>query len=285
MSGKLSNAMPDLKEAWLIFFLLLAGQLAVSVLEAAVFGASGIAAGSERYIEIQSALMPLVYAAGYILPVAYILWLGKKRVNENAPGIDRPRFGRLGVWGFLSLAVLTEAALVVLLDSMPQIGKVPEWMEDALENMMETGLLYTIVTVSVLAPVMEEFVFRGVILRGLLRRMRPVWAIFWSSALFALAHMNPWQAVPAFVIGCLFGWLYFRSGSYWTVVLLHALNNAATVAASSVFGMEVGGDQSLVSLAGPYFGYLLAGTAAVVLVVGIILIDKYLQKDKNSLVL
>lgn len=284
MFKKLASALPDLKESWLIFLLLLLGQLSVSVLETAVFRLAGLNAGSSGYVRLQSALMPVIYAAGYVLPCLYIYWIGMRKSDSSHVDFDRPCFGRMGVWGFIPLAVIMEFALVVILEIMPPIGRMPEWMKEALDSMMESGLLYNLLTVSVLAPIMEEFVFRGVILRGLLRRIRPVWAVFWSSALFALAHMNPWQAVPAFVIGCLFGWLYYKSGSYWTVVLLHALNNAATVVVSSVTGLDMAGDESLLSIAGPFWGYFMAAVATVVFVIGIVLINKNLpNKSKFTL--
>lgn len=285
MLKKLANALPDLKESWLIFLLLLLGQLSVSVLEAVIFRLSGLNAGGSMYLKLQSVLMPVMYAAGYVLPCLYIYWIGMRSGASSYKDFDRPCFGRMGVWIFIPLAVIMEFALVVILEIMPPIGSMPEWMKEAMDSMMESGLLYNLLTVSVLAPIMEEFVFRGVILRGLLCRMRPVWAVFWSSALFALAHMNPWQAVPAFVIGCLFGWLYYRSGSYWTVVLLHALNNAATVVVSSVTGLDMGDDESLLSIAGPFWGYFMAAVATVVFVIGIILINKYLPNNKSKFTL
>lgn len=283
MLKKLANALPDLKESWLIFFLLLLGQLSVSVLETAVFSLVGPDAGSRLRVELQQVLMPVVYAAGYVFPLMYIYWMGLRRGDSAHAGFDRPRFGKMGAWVFIPLAVLMECALVVLLESIPPIGRMPEWMKEALESVMNSGLFYNLLTVSVLAPVLEEFVFRGVILRGLLQKMRPVWAVFWSSALFALAHMNPWQAVPAFVIGCLLGWLYYRSGSYWTVVLLHALNNAATVVVSSVAGLDVAGEESLLSMVGQQAAYLMAVLSIIVLVAGIALINKYLPKNNNSI--
>ena len=49
----------------------------------------------------------------------------------------------------------------------------------------------------VIAPLTEEIVFRGLILRGLLGRWRPLAAILTSAALFALTHLNPAQAPVA----------------------------------------------------------------------------------------
>ena len=65
------------------------------------------------------------------------------------------------------------------------------------------------------------------VLRGLLTRtrMKPFWAIVVSALFFALIHMNPWQAIPAFLLGCLFGYVYYKTGSLKLTMLMHFTNN------------------------------------------------------------
>src|SRR5205823_1216781 len=76
----------------------------------------------------------------------------------------------------------------------------------------------------------EELAFRGFILTGLRRRFHPWTAIFMSSFLFALYHMNVFQALPAFLLGVVLGILTVRSGSILPSMLLHFLNNGAVIA-------------------------------------------------------
>ena len=77
----------------------------------------------------------------------------------------------------------------------------------------------------VVAPLIEEAVYRGFILGGLLRRYSAPTAILVSAVLFALAHLNPYQFVTAFSGGLLLGWIYVRTRSLWPCVILHALTN------------------------------------------------------------
>jgi glutamate-5-semialdehyde dehydrogenase len=79
----------------------------------------------------------------------------------------------------------------------------------------------------VVAPMIEEVLFRGIILRGLLGRWNTWAAIFMSAALFTLMHFNPAQAPIAFALGSVLGWLYVRTRSLGVCVLGHALNNAS----------------------------------------------------------
>ena len=88
----------------------------------------------------------------------------------------------------------------------------------------QTGVFAFLVFVLV-APLLEELIFRGVILDGLLRRYSPLTSILVSSVIFGLAHLNPWQFVTAFVLGCFMGWVYLRSGSLAGCVLIHMSAN------------------------------------------------------------
>lgn len=82
------------------------------------------------------------------------------------------------------------------------------------------------ITVCILAPVFEEILFRGILLRGLLQhQINPVLAIGVSSLLFGIAHLNPWQFMGAGMLGVAFGYVYYRTKSLWLCVFLHALNN------------------------------------------------------------
>lgn len=77
----------------------------------------------------------------------------------------------------------------------------------------------------VTAAVTEELIMRGLLLRGLLRVMRPWRAIWLTALLFALLHLNPWQAPIALSLGLVFGWLFLRTGSVGLCIAGHALNN------------------------------------------------------------
>jgi glutamate-5-semialdehyde dehydrogenase len=79
----------------------------------------------------------------------------------------------------------------------------------------------------VVAPLTEEVLFRGLILRGLLGRWRPSLAIVTSALLFALLHFNPAQTPVALVLGLVLGWLYYRTRSIGLCILGHAVNNAS----------------------------------------------------------
>ena len=78
------------------------------------------------------------------------------------------------------------------------------------------------------APVVEELLFRGLLLGGLRRQATPLVAVVWSALLFAFVHPMPWWPL-VFVLGVLCAALRLRFGSLWAAVSLHAAYNAVVV--------------------------------------------------------
>lgn len=111
----------------------------------------------------------------------------------------------------------------------------PSWLEETMKKMLEnTPVWVTLISVSVFAPLFEEWLCRGIVLRGLLKTMRPFSAIAVSAAFFAILHMNPWQAIPAFLLGILFGYAYYKTGSLKLTMLMHCVNNTSAVILSRI---------------------------------------------------
>ena len=88
--------------------------------------------------------------------------------------------------------------------------------------------------VAVFAPIFEEWLCRGMVLRGLLTKMKPVWAIVISALFFALIHANPWQALNAFLIGLMMGYVYFKTGSLILTMIIHFVNNGTAVVMENI---------------------------------------------------
>ena len=111
----------------------------------------------------------------------------------------------------------------------------PEWLEETMAGLLQnTPLWVTLISVSVFAPFFEEWLCRGLIMRGLLRTMNPASAIAVSAVFFAVIHMNPWQAIPAFCLGLLFGYVYYKTGSLKLTMLMHCANNTMAALCSRV---------------------------------------------------
>jgi membrane protease YdiL (CAAX protease family) len=85
--------------------------------------------------------------------------------------------------------------------------------------------LFSFLDVAAAAPVLEELFFRGIILSGLIKQYKPIHAIAFSSLLFGLAHLYPWTIIITFTGGCILGWIFYKTGSLATCIVIHSLNN------------------------------------------------------------
>ena len=82
------------------------------------------------------------------------------------------------------------------------------------------------IMICILAPIFEEIIFRGIILKGMLNfNINPTTAILINGFIFGCAHMNPWQFIGAGLLGIIFGIVYYRTKSLFLPMLLHFLNN------------------------------------------------------------
>ena len=85
-----------------------------------------------------------------------------------------------------------------------------------------------------LGPLVEELLFRGVLLSSVARRVGSGWAIVLTAAIFACVHLPDlsflWYALPNLaLLGLVLGWLRVQSGSIWPAVLAHGMNNLLAV--------------------------------------------------------
>jgi len=97
-------------------------------------------------------------------------------------------------------------------------------LSENLNDLLAGGFL-GFIAICIVPPIVEEIIFRGIILRGLLSHYTPQQALLTSSILFSLIHLNPDQLFHTLVIGYFFGWLYIRSYSLWPSIIAHGVFN------------------------------------------------------------
>lgn len=128
-------------------------------------------------------------------------------------------------WVVLFWCVL--AALGAIIPStwiQEQMPELPNIVEEEFDMILRNRYGYFVV--GLLAPLAEELVFRGAILRALLRWNSKSWlAIIISAIFFSAAHMNPAQIPHTLLVGILLGWLYYRTNSIVPGVVYHWVNN------------------------------------------------------------
>ncbi|MGL4773218.1 MAG: lysostaphin resistance A-like protein [Clostridium sp.] len=121
----------------------------------------------------------------------------------------------------IAFRLLYDATLMPLVNLIPQGA-----LLESVEGLINNNILYFILSAVVVAPIIEEIIFRGVVLGGLLNRYSPKKAIIISSLLFALMHMNIHQGINAFILGSLFGYIYYKTKSLYLTMFCHFVNNS-----------------------------------------------------------
>jgi membrane protease YdiL (CAAX protease family) len=130
-----------------------------------------------------------------------------------------PVFGALGTL-FLSVAV-------------SQIGIEPQGMKQVIEVVREPhDLILSLLLLSVLAPIVEELVFRGLLYGWVAGRWGGTVGLVVSSLAFAAAHYEPAHVILVLPLGFLFGWLRRRTDSLLPSLFSHIMNNGFALLAA-----------------------------------------------------
>ena len=223
-----AHYLPDVGGMFLLFVLFLLGALLGNIIVLALgFVSADFAALYGTVIS---------YPVMFIPPLLYAS--AQSRRNEyfdKGYALDSSNFGKLGGLKTGIMVSIATIAMAFMTDSLTKVmPEAPQWFEDAMESIMDAPVWLTLISVSVFAPLFEEWLCRGLVLRGLLQKKSPAAAIILSAIFFAVLHMNPWQAVPAFILGLLFGYVYYKTGSLKLTMLMHCVNNTLAVAISKV---------------------------------------------------
>ena len=149
---------------------------------------------------------------------------------------------RLSLFKSITPKPLLWSTLLVL-TSIFALNIFVQWfpLDNVLENEFQ-GLSHNVIgafTIAVLAPVLEEVMFRGAIQGYIMRKVRSPWvAIVVASLIFGVFHMNPVQIVYATLLGLILGWIYYRTGSLMSVIVGHVLNNTIATMTELAIGAE-----------------------------------------------
>lgn len=210
---------------------------------------SGITAGLSTFMDKEYCLL-ISYPMQFLPAMLYCSL--KSRSNAvwgEGVALVSAHFGRWNGALLAFLVALLTLALAFATDSFnwwfaefskgsPILGPWYESISNLMKSMTGGTLWVSVLMAVVMAPLFEEWLLRGMILRGLLEKVKPVWAIVISAALFAIIHMNPWQGIPAFILGCFFGYVYWKTGCLWLTILMHAVNNGLSVVVSNIDSLK-----------------------------------------------
>ncbi len=225
MFKRLSFFLPDLPKSWLLIIMLaIGGSLLGGLLN---FILTLLFPGFSGWGEI------ITYPVIFIPPFAVIYFSLKLIDKERAANpetalysipVNNPDFGKAGPLLSVLLIIPLVFTFNLITEPLTSWMEVPQFFKDFMLQ-VQSNKLSSFFAIVIFAPLLEELFCRGILLRGMLFHMSPAKAIIWSALMFGIIHLNPWQAIPAFLLGLLMGWIYWRTNSLWSVILIHSVNN------------------------------------------------------------
>ncbi len=226
--------LPNLGMGWLTVLMMLPSSifavLVVVLLNVALYGKV-----SESLFD--SGGGPLLYALCMFFPILFVFIMGivRRRNPLVAPvKINQPHFGKVNplILGVILIVLLTAVGWMIA--PVSDLIEIPDVFKKMFEN-IRTDTFSIFLTTAFMAPIIEEFLCRGVLARGLYATSSPTSGIVWSAIMFSVMHLNLYQMLSAFVAGLLFAWIYYRTHSIWIVIFGHFMVNASSLTMAYIY--------------------------------------------------
>jgi uncharacterized protein len=199
-------------------------------------------------------------------------------------------------WTLILVVLVTMFAsspLIEILSNINQKMSLPsflKWMrtfQDSAEkitgailNMKTIGdVIVNVLVIGLLTAIVEEFMFRGVIQTILVRWTKNTHAAVWITAiLFSAFHMEFFGFLPRLLLGVFFGYFVAWSGSIWTGVWAHFINNGTAVIVTYLYQKKVTKTNPDDNHIFNYQGY----TISLIIVLFLLYIFHYISSNKKT---
>lgn len=182
-----------------------------------------------------------VVTAVLMIPILLYMYHKDKRCSQFTLGensiADMPRENwwqiktKLGVKDYAALVVLGITACIVMnnLILLSGVQASSEGYQIAAENIYSSPKWIQFVGLGILAPVMEELMYRGMLLRRMRETLPAGMALVFTSVFFGISHGNFVQFLFAAFLGALLGYSYEKVRSVHVPILLHVVINLTSI--------------------------------------------------------
>jgi membrane protease YdiL (CAAX protease family) len=200
--------------------------------------------GMDQKEPLQGALLQLLMQVGTFTPlilfVVFRIRQAEHTLSDFGLTLHKQTHWLTGLWAtLLSIPILMGLNTLIVLATHLFGYQTPEIAHEMLQTIHDTKsvtpLVLLLSSAIIVAPLCEEFIFRGFMLqclRDVFTEHTPWVNIVASSFIFAGIHLGvaQWQTMPSlFLLGAILGWMYEKSGSLWPCIILHACFNALNI--------------------------------------------------------
>jgi membrane protease YdiL (CAAX protease family) len=167
------------------------------------------------------------FISNFTITILIFIYGYRKAKNKFSEVFALKTFNLLLIFPILLLLPGLQYLVGLLNVVVERIIPAPPWFWELFDRIFENhfGFWGAFVKVAVLAPIIEETFFRGIIMHGLMRNYKNWYAILLSGILFSVFHLNPWQMTYTFFLGLFLGFLMVRTRSLPLCILAHSINN------------------------------------------------------------
>lgn len=190
----------------------------------------------------------------FIIPAIIILIKLKPGHQTGLPDMKMPRINEVVLVIVLAFCILPVTSFTGQLNSgmhLPDwLSGVEQWMIEKEDYAMRLAdviitpdafwaMIFNVFIIAVIPAIGEEIIFRGVFQKILYNLFKSGHLAIWVTAfVFSALHFQFFGFVPRFILGLVFGYLFFWSGTLWLPVISHFVNNAVSVIAIYIQGGE-----------------------------------------------
>lgn len=162
--------------------------------------------------------------------IALLVVLKISRRNNSISIRDKFNIRQRDITLYIPMVITILGLIIIvtyLVNYVETIIPVNDLWSEVFEESFGQGADYleVLVLTVIVAPIIEELLFRGVILQGLLGKYTVPTSILVSSLLFALFHGNIYQFISAFLVGIFLAWIFVKTKSLFLCMLGHGLFN------------------------------------------------------------
>jgi uncharacterized protein len=190
----------------------------------------------------------------FIIPSGIVMILLKSESSARFPELRMPDLKEIMLVVILAFCLFPVTSFTGQINSamhLPQwLSGVEHWMtekEDIADNLIEMliisktfwVMMLNLIIIALLPAIGEEMIFRGVLQKVFSNLFRSGQLAIWFTAfLFSAIHLQFFGFLPRFILGLVFGYIYYWRGTLWLPVVSHFVNNAFPVALAYIQGMD-----------------------------------------------
>lgn len=162
-----------------------------------------------------------------VIGITALIFFFKGLDSKSILGIKKPK-GNF-IWLSYFGGVFTGVTLSTLIAMIP----VPEsWLEangEAVDAVTQGNIILVMISVFIFAPLVEEFVFRGLMMGFLKKYVNTAAAVIVPALIFCIVHGNILQSIYTFIAALVFSYFRLRGKSFWCAFLTHCGFNMSNI--------------------------------------------------------